>query len=1068
MSVAPPKTSATPFARPPFQITDKVGILDPDGLTQNPLTGKPYINREQMKTIEGEPKTYANIAKYKWRNLGVYTRHAEVLKLMNDKQIVCAKSGTGSGKTVIFPKFALHVGGYQKKVLCAIPKKLITKSSAEWAAITLDVRLGQEVGYFYKGDHNRSNKTLLTFTTTGSVNAIIKRDPLLADYDYLVIDEAHERTVDMDLLLLFVKEMVKVRKDIKVVIMSATIEPKQYQKYFSGMSFGAIDIPALAPFPRVKEYPSQNIKNGTKNAVIQENIVRIISGILDRPPLLHDKHLLQNIEKQFKALGKTAPVVDGDILAFVTSGNAANKIKGALETLAKTKKWPPVFITKLESKSSRVPIRDKRKRLVYLPNEDKNATEEDFAKHIDAYKIHHPDNDEKNPFTRKIVISTDVAESSITIEGATYVIDSGVTLDSGYDPARNTGSLLSKFIARDAIEQRQGRVGRSNPGVCYHLYSQEQYKAFDDITTPEVRKADLTSHILEIMSMEGKDSVAHVRAFFNQLLEPPKEEFIVSALRTLHSLGAITTTDNSGCRNMFGRAMSYFRSPITPAQAKCLIISKYYNCSHEMAELVALLDACGGNLNEFIDAQPSSKGKPPNRTIHPYLVSKYGDHLTMLHCYDWYKKAHNKKQFCRKYKLVESKFATIKEQSTKIWSHLDTLFEREDDLTNTDASLVLDEMNLVERKKKDPHNKNKQVNKQHGGAFTVTDDLKLGTSNPSGKKDLEILYAMYPNAKKNINTIAEQIQQQDDPAVPTTDFNAEKVQALLTSRLQRYNATAFGALAVEDKKAVLSAVDESIQYREAEHRRISKAQEDGKATVAELADAKGHEAWIRQLKMIRAHAVRSYRQEQGELRQARRQRVEDMLYKHIENKPKDFSPNLVTTPNVWDNREMRLMRVLYEGYCLQSAVRVKESDKTFHSVFPQTPTSAVIDGESILNIKELKQSVGDVIVYERIYTSAMGTSYQCVSSLPSCVRRNDEVCDIFNKLTTRLPIGPSTTNSSRVSQPKSQLIRTMKPIPLGASRYTKQNKKSKQSKRTQKRNKGKNRRKQKRTKRKAR
>ena len=161
------------------------------------------------------------------------------------------------------------------------------------------------------------------------------------------------------------------------------------------------------------------------------------------------------------------------------------------------------------------------------------------------------------------------------------------------------------------------------------------------------------------------------------------------------------------------------------------------------------------------------------------------------------------------------------------------------------------------------------------------------------------------------------------------------------------------------------------------------------------------------------------------------------------------------------------MRVLYEGYCLQSAVRVKESDKTFHSVFPQTPTSAVIDGESILNIKELKQSVGDVIVYERIYTSAMGTSYQCVSSLPSCVRRNDEVCDIFNKLTTRLPIGPSATDSSRVSQPKSHLIRTMKPIPLGASRYTKQNKQNKQSKRskrTQKRNRGRNRRKQKRTK----
>ena len=270
--------SEVPFARPPFQITDKIGILDPNGFEPNPLTGQPYANLEQSKLLCGEPKTYACIARHIWCDLGVYKKRGEVLKLMNDKQIVCAKSGTGSGKTVIFPKFALHVGGYQKKVLCAIPKQIITKSSAQFAASTLDVRLGEEVGFFYKGDHNRSTKTLLTFTTTGSVNAIIKRDPLLSEYDYLVIDEAHERTVDMDMLLLFVKEMVTRRKDIKIVIMSATIDPLQYQEYFAGFSFGAVDIPATAPFPRVKQFPVQDIQGGTKNAVIEEHMVRIENG----------------------------------------------------------------------------------------------------------------------------------------------------------------------------------------------------------------------------------------------------------------------------------------------------------------------------------------------------------------------------------------------------------------------------------------------------------------------------------------------------------------------------------------------------------------------------------------------------------------------------------------------------------------------------------------------------------------------------------------------------------------------------------------------------------------------
>ena len=493
-----------PFAKPPFRITDKVGILDPHGLKSNPLTGKPYVNYLQGKLVEGEPKTYANIAKHTWMNLGVYTRHKEVLKLMNEKQIVCAKSGTGSGKTVIFPKFALHVGGYRKKVLCAIPKQIITKSSAEWAAATMDVRLGEEVGFFYKNNHNLSNKTLLTFSTTGSVIAVIKKDPLLSEYDYLVIDEAHERSVDMDLLLRFVKEMVMQRRDIKIVIMSATIDPEQYRRYFSGVpnhtfSFGAIDIPAIAPFPRVKQYAPQPIQKGTTNPVIEENVVRIISDILDRPPLLHDKVLLASIQKEFKRTGKHADIVDGDILAFVTSGGSANKICNKLNELSKTKSWPPFFCTKLEGRSSRELVKDKKHRLVYLPNEDKPATEADFAKDKEAYKIHHPLNDDAHPFTRKIVVSTDVAESSITIDGVTYVIDSGAAFDSSYSPQTTVESLLPKYVARDAIEQRQGRVGRSNPGVCYHLYTEKQFAGFDDITTPDIRKTDLTSNVLEIM-----------------------------------------------------------------------------------------------------------------------------------------------------------------------------------------------------------------------------------------------------------------------------------------------------------------------------------------------------------------------------------------------------------------------------------------------------------------------------------------------------------------------------------------------------------------------------------------
>ena len=987
-----------PFAKLPFDISDKVGILDPSGRKPNPLTGRPYANHNQAKMVEGEPMTYANIAKHRWCNLGVYTRNQEVLKLMNDKQIVCAKSGTGSGKTVIFPKFALHVGGYKKKVLCAIPKKQPTKSSAQWAATTMDVRLGEEVGYFYKGDHNRSNKTLLTFTTTGSVNAIIKRDPLLSEYDYLVIDEAHERKTDMDLLLLFVKELVMKRKDIKVVIMSATIDPQHYKKYFSGVpnhhfSFGAIDIPAEAPYPRIKEYAEHDVHRGESNPVIEENIVRIISQILDNPPLRHDKKLLRRINDEFQVKQQSAEILDGDILAFVTSGNSANKIVNALYDLSKKKQWSPFYATKLDSKSSHVKIRDKKNRFVYLPNNDKVATEEDFAKDKQAYKVHHPSNDESNPFTRKIVIATDVAESSITIDGVTYVVDSGITLDSAYHPETMTDSLLPIYVARDAIEQRQGRVGRSNPGVCYHMYTENKYNAFDSITIPDIRKTDLTSNVLEIMSMEGKDSVAEMRHFFNQLMEPPKEEFIASALRTLHSLGAITSTDEHGKRNIFGRAMSYFRSPITPVQAKCLIISKYYNCSHEMAELVALLDVCEGKLMNLIVARPGKSGQRPVKKVHPHLISKYGDHLTMLHLYDRYKKAAQKTSFCKKYWLDERKFHTVEEQSKKIWNNLDTIFEREDDLTEVDDSLILNEMNLVEttpRRGKGETQTNNRAKKK-GGTIVLSEDFKLKTLNQTGGKDIEIIYALYPECGKNLKAIANAIQTQDDPAVALNDMDAQKAQLLLVSRIQRYNVTAFASLTLEQKKAVLSALDTAIRYRESEQNRIAQAQNDGKATVAEIADVKGHDAWLTHLKMFRLHAVRKYKQEQGVVRNETKQRVKERLYKHIENLPDNFSE--------WDNWEERLMRVMYEGYYVQSAVRLHHHDKKYHSVFPIESTHAPIDREAVLCLPELKSCINDIILYEQMFTGSMGTAYQCVSTLPSRVRRNKEVTKIMRALT---------------------------------------------------------------------
>lgn len=986
-----------PFADPPFKLFDKIGILDPDGLNVNPLTCKPYENlfKGELTRDDNKPSTYAQLAKNAWEPLGVYKQHKHILQTLNDNQVVCAKSGTGSGKTVIFPKFALHIGGYKKKVLCAIPKKLITKSGATFAAKVLDVKLGEEVGYFYKGEREVSvDKTMLTFTTTGTVNALIKRDDVLSDYDYLVVDEAHERSTAMDMLLLFVKQMVMKRSTIKVIIMSATIDLEVYRRYFTDphfkFSFATINVEGKPTYPRALIYrePHQHIKKGTDVSVIEDEYVKIISYILDNHPLHNDKkitkYILNELHKTGKFKNTKHPVedniTDGDIIAFVPYGSIGTKVCEKLQELRKKKPhWKPFFCTKLESKSANSKVKDKKGNEIFLPN-GKVATEEFYATDKDAYKKHHTSNP-LQPFTRKIVITTDVAESSVTIDGATYVIDSAVSLDSSFSPKTLSEELKPKFIARDAILQRQGRVGRTDPGVVYHLYTKHQFDNFSEITTPEMRKKDLTSEILEIMTMSGKDSVQAVYDFFSELIEPPQNIFLQSALRTLHSLGAITSTAPHGRRNMFGRAMSYFRSPITPAQAKCLIVSKYYNCSREMSQLVALLDALGEKeINKKMLAD-DKKG------VHPFLVSKYGDHLTLLHAYQRYATARDKFEYCKKYNLNPFFFSNVEELSTKINTTIETIFEREDDLLDIDDTLILDETNMMSDKKK----KKKTLpsrSKPRGGTFNVTDNFQLTGVNTSGARDLDIIFALYPE-QKTMKGIAEAILKQDDPNLSATIIDAEKAQSLILTRIQRYHPTAFGALSIEQQKKVLSTLNKCIHHRETEHARIIEAQVKGVANNVDMIESRGHKAWIHNLKIFRQHAQRKLNREKNANTIMIRRRVAEELYQHIEDLPEDFYAHH------WSNVEDRLMRALFEGYYTQLAIRFHPSEKKYHSVFPMESMSALISKESTLfKFPKLKD---DICLFERMF-AFQDTSYTTVSTLPSKVRKNKEVQKIIQMM----------------------------------------------------------------------
>ena len=211
-------------------MNNNIGILDPEGINLNPLNGKPYSDK------------YKKLAE-KWKTFPVYQKAREIIDDINNNQVLLLVSQTGSGKSVLMPKITLHTLNYNGKIAMTLPKQIITKSAAEFAAETLDIELGQEVGYRYKGSDPkmRSDKTKILYTTDGTIVAKAFNDITLKEYDAILIDEIHEQSVNMHILLYLMRETLKLRPEFKLIIMSATINTEIFATYFRDFKFKTID-----------------------------------------------------------------------------------------------------------------------------------------------------------------------------------------------------------------------------------------------------------------------------------------------------------------------------------------------------------------------------------------------------------------------------------------------------------------------------------------------------------------------------------------------------------------------------------------------------------------------------------------------------------------------------------------------------------------------------------------------------------------------------------------------------------------------------------------------------------
>jgi HrpA-like RNA helicase len=569
-----------------------IGILDPKGKNPNPLTDKPYSD------------SYKEIAK-KWSKYPVYKDKNEILKDIKENQLILINAKTGSGKTVLLPKFALHFLNYKGKIAITLPKQIITKASAEFSAKTLDVKLGEQVGYQYKGSPKgaRSDKTNLLYMTDGTLVSRLINDPLLSDTDIVICDELHERHINIDLLLLLLKETLSKRPEFKLILMSATINPKIFEDYYKDYKFKIINVSGETNYP--------------------------IKSIFLKEPVDAKSYVDQGV----KIIAKLIKEQKGDILFFVTSSNEATdaclKLHKILDSDIKTKQYSSqTFCVEVYSGMPE----DKQ-----ILAQDKSLYKKDTVE----------EGIRRTGYNIKVVISTNVAESSLTIDGIKYVIESGYELFSSYEPTMRGRKLEQSHITKAQVKQRMGRAGRTEPGTCYHLYTEEEYFLFKEYPLPEIQKANLTRDFLRLLSLDRIQNVPKLKELLQQFIEPPSKEYINTPLKMLSELNCIRDETITP----IGKIIINFSS-LEIELGIALIYSHYYQCSHEIINIISMLQTFKNNMGEIFirinEEKVSQSIKEKLNKAKKKFQVKAGDHLSLLKIYESFREHSNRQDWCFK------------------------------------------------------------------------------------------------------------------------------------------------------------------------------------------------------------------------------------------------------------------------------------------------------------------------------------------------------------------------------------------------------------------------------------
>ncbi|MCJ1272622.1 DEAH-box RNA helicase prp16 [Puttea exsequens] len=539
-----------------------MGVKEDEGDSAAPAPGEDegkssnkfavHMKKSEGQSAFSKSKTLREQREY----LPAFAVREELLRVIRDNQVVIVVGQTGSGKTTQLTQF-LYEDGYAKKGLigCTQPRRVAAMSVAKRVSEEMETNLGGLVGYAIRFEDCTSKDTAIKYMTDGVLLRESLNEPDLDRYSCIIMDEAHERALNTDVLMGLIKKVLARRRDLKLIVTSATMNSDRFSRFYGGAP--EFFIPGRT-FPVDIQYSRTPCEDYVDSAV-----------------------------KQVLAIHVSQPA--GDILVFMTGQEDIETTCELVEERLKLLNDPP--------KLSILPIYSQ------MPADLQAKIFEKAA-----------------PGVRKVIVATNIAETSLTVDGIMYVVDAGYSKLKVYNPRMGMDALQITPISQANASQRAGRAGRTGPGKSFHLYTEAAFKdEFYIQTIPEIQRTNLANTVLLLKSLGVRDLLDF------DFMDPPPQDTITTSLFDLWALGAL---DNIGDLTPMGKKMTAF--PMDPSLAKLIITSEDYGCSEEMLTIVSMLSV------PSVFYRPKERQEESDAAREKFFVPE-SDHLTLLHIYTQWK-----------------------------------------------------------------------------------------------------------------------------------------------------------------------------------------------------------------------------------------------------------------------------------------------------------------------------------------------------------------------------------------------------------------------------------------------